>query len=113
MKAYEKLQQFMREKHGQPDWETAWRDLLELTDGITKIDPRFQVVRNALEKCDKYFEHFMSAVPVMRPPAGRAAECPLLMQLSAAISPWLIRSVALARRCRQREPSTQVVRAAA
>ena len=56
MRAYEKLQQFMREKHGQPDWETAWRDLAELTEGITKNDPRFQPVCHALEQCDQAFE---------------------------------------------------------
>ena len=53
MRAYEKLQQFMREKHGQLDWETAWRDLAELTEGITQKDPR---VCHALEQCDQSFE---------------------------------------------------------
>ena len=53
MSAYEKLQQFMREKHHQPDWETAWRDLAELTEGITQKDPR---VCHALEQCDQAFE---------------------------------------------------------
>ncbi len=56
MSAYEELQQFMREKHHQPDWETAWRDLAELTEGITKNDPRFQSVCHALEQCDQSFE---------------------------------------------------------
>ena len=56
MRAYEKLQQFMREKHRQPNWETAWRDLAELTEGITKNDPRFQPVCHALEQCDQSFE---------------------------------------------------------
>ena len=55
MKAYEKLQQFMREKHRHPDWEAAWRGLIELTDGLTKEDPRSQTVMDQLEQCDSAF----------------------------------------------------------
>ncbi len=41
----------------QPNWESAWRDLAELSEGITKNDPRFQPVCEALEECDRHFEN--------------------------------------------------------
>ena len=56
MKAYEKLQQFMKDKHSQPDWETAWRELAQLTLGIEKRDPRFHSICDALDQCDQCFE---------------------------------------------------------
>ena len=40
----------------QPQWVVAWRHLAQLTDGITKDDPRFLSVCVALEKCDRAFE---------------------------------------------------------
>ena len=40
----------------QPQWVVAWRNLAQLTDGITKDDPRFLSVCDALEKCDRAFE---------------------------------------------------------
>jgi hypothetical protein len=41
--------------HGQPNWETAWRELVHQTNGIDKSDPRFLGVLNALEECDRTF----------------------------------------------------------
>ena len=40
----------------QPQWVVAWRNLAQLTDGITKDDPQFLSVCDALEKCDRAFE---------------------------------------------------------
>jgi hypothetical protein len=35
-----------------PDWLTAWRELAAMTNGITRDDPRFQPVLEALNRCD-------------------------------------------------------------
>ena len=43
-------------RHVQPDWLGAWRHLAQLTDGITKDDPRFFSVCDALEGCDRAWE---------------------------------------------------------
>jgi len=40
----------------QPDWSEVWRNLAQLTDEITKNDPRFHPVCAALEDCDRAFE---------------------------------------------------------
>jgi len=37
------------------DWEEQWRDLAELTLGITTEDPRFLPILQALERCDWAF----------------------------------------------------------
>jgi len=36
-------------------WVDAWRDLAQATNGITKTDPRFELVCDALERCDDAF----------------------------------------------------------
>jgi len=38
-----------------PGWEKEWRSLAQLTNGITKTDPRFESVCEALERCDHTF----------------------------------------------------------
>lgn len=38
------------------DWEAAWDELAQATDGIEKTDPRFMPVMAALEHCDAAFE---------------------------------------------------------
>ena len=40
----------------QPQWVVAWRHLAQLTDGITKDDPRFLSVCTTLEDCDRAWE---------------------------------------------------------
>jgi len=40
----------------QPDWSEVWRNLAQLTNGITKDDPRFLSVCVALEDCDRAWE---------------------------------------------------------
>jgi len=37
-------------------WLSAWRELAQSTDGITKDDPRFLAVCVAREGCDRAFE---------------------------------------------------------
>ena len=36
-------------------WVDAWRDLAQTTNGIIKTDPRFELVCDALERCDEAF----------------------------------------------------------
>ena len=40
----------------QPDWLFTWRNLAQLTDGITKDDPRFLSICEGLEDCDLAWE---------------------------------------------------------
>ena len=37
-------------------WLSAWRELAQSTNGITKDDSRFEPVCEALEKCDEAWE---------------------------------------------------------
>jgi|GEM_PF-3193312 len=55
MKAYEKLQEFMREKHHQRDWEGAWKSLANATEGISRNNQRFILIMRTLEDCDRHF----------------------------------------------------------
>jgi len=43
-------------KKVQPDWIGVWRELVKLIDGITKVDPRFHPVCDALKECDRCFD---------------------------------------------------------
>jgi len=36
-------------------WLAAWQELAELTEGVTKTNPRFHPVCEALEQCDRAF----------------------------------------------------------
>lgn len=38
------------------DWEAAWDELAQATNGIEKTDPRFGPVLAALDQCDHAFE---------------------------------------------------------
>jgi hypothetical protein len=42
-------------RHVQPDWLKAWRELCEMTLGITPEDPRLKPVLDALNRCDEAF----------------------------------------------------------
>ena len=37
-------------------WLSAWRELAQATNGITKTDPRFKRIMNLLNLCDSAFE---------------------------------------------------------
>ena len=43
------------ERLGRPPWLEAWRELAEITLGITRQDVRFQSTMNALDQCDAAF----------------------------------------------------------
>jgi hypothetical protein len=43
-------------RSARPSWLTAWRELAEITSGITSEDPRLQSVFAALHSCDTAFE---------------------------------------------------------
>ena len=38
------------------DWQTAWRRVAALTEGLTEDDPRFASVLNLLDHCDTAFD---------------------------------------------------------
>ena len=38
------------------DWEAAWDELAQATNGIEKTDPRFMPVMAVLDQCDRAFE---------------------------------------------------------
>ena len=39
----------------QPDWESAWRELSQLTLGLEKTDLRFDLIMTLLDQCDEAF----------------------------------------------------------
>jgi hypothetical protein len=43
-------------KSARPSWLTAWRELAEITSGLTAEDARLQPVLAALDVCDTAFE---------------------------------------------------------
>ncbi len=45
----------VRQEAAKPDWSTAWRELANLTSGITPEDPRLQPVLAALDACDNAY----------------------------------------------------------
>jgi hypothetical protein len=59
----EQAQRLLAKAHGKvrmvpqtkPAWFQAWRELADLTYGITGDDPRFPVVINILDECDNAF----------------------------------------------------------
>ena len=42
--------------NAKPDWLAAWRDVAQITSGLTAEDPRLQPVLAGLSACDRAFE---------------------------------------------------------
>lgn len=45
-----------KSRHAKPDWLAAWRELAEITSGLTSEDPRLHPTLAALNVCDTAFE---------------------------------------------------------
>ena len=68
-----------RAKEVQPDWESAWEELARVTNGITREDPRFQPIMDALDVCDQEFlfgdwEAFQRAAVAVKALVAKGAE---------------------------------------